>query len=75
MSTGMVRWFNSAIGYGFIQDENGTDIFVHYSVICSPGYKRLDDGQVVQFEKAVGPRGEHATLVIPEPRAALAEAA
>ena len=67
MLKGIVRWFSNAHGYGFIQDRDGKDVFVHYSVIQSPGYKSLEDGQEVGYEVAVGPKGEHATVVIPNP--------
>ena len=68
MTKGIVRWFSDAHGYGFIQDETGKDIFVHYSVILKSGYKSLEDGQVVEYEVGVGPKGEHATVVVPEPK-------
>jgi len=61
--TGKVKWFNDAKGYGFIEMEQGHDIFVHYSVISSSGYKSLKEGQEVQFECTSGPKGEHATWV------------
>ena len=64
MAKGTVRWFSNAFGYGFILDEDGNQIFVHYSVIQKTGYRSLKDGEEVEFEKAVGPRGEHATVVI-----------
>lgn len=67
MLKGKVRWFSDAHGYGFIQDERGNDVFVHYSVILKKGYKSLEDGQEVAYERANGPKGEHATVVIPEP--------
>jgi len=65
LAKGTVRWFSNAFGYGFLLDEDGNQIFVHYSVIQQSGYKTLKDGQTVSFEKASGPRGEHATVVIP----------
>lgn len=67
MLKGRVRWFSNVHGYGFIQDTDGKDVFVHYSVIQKPGYKSLEDGQEVGYEVAIGPKGEHATIVIPEP--------
>jgi CspA family cold shock protein len=66
LAKGTVRWFSNAYGYGFIQDDRGKEIFVHYSVILQSGYKSLKDGQEVEFEMAVGPKGEHATMVIPQ---------
>ena len=61
--TGKVKWFNDAKGYGFIELEQGRDVFVHYSVILSEGYKSLKEGQEVDFELTQGPKGEHATWV------------
>jgi CspA family cold shock protein len=61
--TGKVKWFNNAKGYGFIQLDQGRDVFVHYSVIRTEGYKSLKEGQDVVFELANGPKGEHATFV------------
>ena len=65
LSRGTVRWFSNAFGYGFIQDDEGKDIFVHYSVIRRDGYKTLAEGQEVEYERAQGPKGEHAALVVP----------
>ena len=65
MLTGIVRWFSPAHGYGFIQDGDGKDVFVHYSVIQVSGYKSLDEGQEVAYEIGMGPKGSHATVVIP----------
>jgi cold shock protein len=62
--TGKVKWFNNAKGYGFIQLDHGRDIFVHYSVIESEGYKSLKEGQDVEFQLENGPKGEHATCVV-----------
>jgi len=61
--TGKVKWFNNAKGYGFIQNDDGHDVFVHYSVIKSEGYKSLKQGQDVIFEMESGPKGAHATVV------------
>ena len=69
MMKGIVRWFNNGFGYGFIQDSEGKDIFVHYSVIQKAGFKTLEDGQEVGYEVGIGPKGEHATVVVPAPRA------
>ena len=63
MPTGKVKWFNNSKGYGFIQQEDGTDIFVHFSAIQGDGYKTLDEGQPVQFEIAQGPKGLQAANV------------
>jgi CspA family cold shock protein len=61
--TGKVKWFNNSKGYGFIQQEDGTDIFVHFSAISGDGYKTLDEGQSVQFEVTQGPKGLQAANV------------
>lgn len=65
MSTGRVKWFNDAKGYGFIQTEEGRDVFVHYSAITMEGYKSLAEGQEVEFEMVEGPKGLQATNVAP----------
>lgn len=62
--TGRVKWFNNSKGYGFIQIDEGRDVFVHYSVIRTQGYKSLKEGQEVEFEMERGPKGEHATVVV-----------
>jgi len=61
--TGKVKWFNNSKGYGFISQEDGTDIFVHFSAIQGEGYKTLDEGQAVQFEITQGPKGLQAANV------------
>lgn len=63
METGTVKWFNRSKGYGFIQRENGDDVFVHYKAIVGEGYKTLDDGDSVQFEVENGPKGFQAANV------------
>ena len=63
MPTGRVKWFNNAKGYGFIEREEGGDVFVHYSAIQGDGYKSLTQGQTVQFEIADGQKGPQATNV------------
>ena len=63
MPTGKVKWFNNSKGYGFIQQEDGTDIFVHFSAIQGDGYKTLDEGQPVSFEVTQGPKGLQAANV------------
>ncbi|HEC16187.1 MAG TPA: cold shock domain-containing protein CspD [Sedimenticola sp.] len=61
MSTGVVKWFNNAKGYGFVTpDEGEKDVFVHFSSIAMDGYKTLKEGQKVQFEITQGPKGLHA---------------
>src|SRR5262245_41898777 len=61
--TGKVKWFNNSKGYGFIHQEDGTDIFVHFSAIQGEGYKTLDEGQAVSFEVTQGPKGLQAANV------------
>ena len=63
MAQGTVKWFNDAKGYGFIQVENGEDVFVHYSAIQSQGFKSLAEGDVVEFEVTRGPKGLQASNV------------
>ena len=60
---GTVKWFNAAKGYGFIQRENGEDVFVHFSAIQSEGYRSLDEGSTVEFEVTKGPKGLQAANV------------
>ena len=62
---GTVKWFNDSKGYGFITPEDGgKDLFVHHTNIIGEGYKSLAEGQTVEFNVGVGPKGEHATEVI-----------
>ena len=63
METGTVKWFNSSKGYGFIERDNGSDIFVHYQDIASEGYRSLNVGDRVQFTVAEGQKGPKATEV------------
>ncbi|HBU83879.1 cold-shock protein [Paenibacillus sp. UMB7766-LJ446] len=63
MQTGTVKWFNADKGFGFIETEEGTDVFVHFSAIQGDGYKSLDEGQRVQFEVTQGNRGPQAENV------------
>ena len=63
MATGTVKWFNNAKGFGFIEREEGPDVFVHYSAIESSGYRSLEDGQKVEFEVVEGPKGLQANNV------------
>ena len=66
MSTGQVKWFNNAKGFGFIlPDDGGDDLFAHYSAIGMEGYKTLKAGQLVSFETQEGPKGLHATNIKP----------
>jgi CspA family cold shock protein len=61
---GKVKWFNDAKGYGFIQQESGSDVFVHFSAIQAEGFKTLAEGQEVEFELQSGDKGLHATKVM-----------
>jgi CspA family cold shock protein len=60
---GTVKWFNSTKGYGFISQENGEDVFVHFQSIVSDGYKTLEEGQRVEFEVTQGQKGLQASEV------------
>jgi CspA family cold shock protein len=64
MSKGKVKWFNDAKGYGFIEQEGGEDVFVHFSAIQMDGFKTLAEGQMVEFEVKNGDKGLHATNVV-----------
>lgn len=61
--TGTVKWFNNQKGYGFISDENGNDVFVHYSGLDMEGYKTLEEGQAVEFDVVAGNKGSQAVHV------------
>ena len=63
MSNGTVKWFNAEKGYGFISQESGDDVFVHFSAIQGKGFKALEEGQSVSFEIEEGPRGKQASNV------------
>jgi len=64
MPKGKVKWFNDAKGYGFIEQEGGEDVFVHFSAIQMDGFKTLAEGQVVEFEVQAGEKGLHAANVV-----------
>jgi CspA family cold shock protein len=66
MATGTVKWFNESKGYGFIESDEGEDVFVHYSAIEGEGFRNLQEGQRVEFERTSspkGPRAERVTIV------------
>lgn len=64
MSKGTVKWFNNQKGYGFISDESGNDVFVHYSGIAMDGFKSLEEGQAVEFDVTDGVKGPQAVNVV-----------
>ena len=64
MAQGTVKWFNAQKGYGFIEMENGKDLFVHFNSIQDQGFKSLDEGEQVTFEIGQGPKGELAQNVV-----------
>ncbi|MEW9675129.1 cold-shock protein CspD [Lentibacillus sp. L22] len=62
--TGKVKWFNAEKGFGFIEREDGDDVFVHFSAIQAEGFKTLEEGQDVEFEIVEGNRGPQAANVV-----------
>ncbi len=64
MASGQVKWFSNQKGYGFIQTDEGDDVFVHFSAIQSEGFKTLGQGQEVEFEISEGPKGPQAANVV-----------
>ncbi len=63
MATGSVKWFNDAKGFGFISQEDGDDVFVHFSAIAGDGFKTLEEGDEVSFDVVQGPKGLQAEKV------------
>jgi CspA family cold shock protein len=64
MPKGHVKWFNASKGYGFITQEDGKDIFVHFTAIVGEGFKSLEEGQEVEFEVTSGAKGPQAANVV-----------
>jgi cold shock protein len=64
MANGVVKWFNDAKGFGFIEQENGVDVFVHFSSIQGEGFKSLAEGDAVSFEVVQGAKGPQAANVV-----------
>jgi CspA family cold shock protein len=62
--TGTVKWFNAQKGFGFIERENGPDVFVHHTAIQGSGYRELTEGERVEFEVTQGPKGPQASEVV-----------
>ena len=65
MAQGTVKWFNDSKGFGFIQRDDGPDVFVHFSAVVGDGYRSLQEGQAVEFEITQGPKGPQAANVRP----------
>ena len=63
MTTGKVKWFNDAKGFGFLEQENGEDVFCHFSAVTGDGFKSLQEGDDVEFEIVKGPKGLQAADV------------
>lgn len=63
MATGKVKWFNDAKGFGFLEQENGEDVFCHFSAITGDGFKSLQEGDAVEFDVVNGPKGLQAANV------------
>jgi len=65
MAKGTVKWFNNSKGYGFIQQDNGDELFVHFSGIKGQGFRTLREGQAVEFDIEQDPKGPRAVNVVP----------
>lgn len=66
MANGTVKWFNESKGYGFLEQESGEDVFVHFTAISGDGFKTLKEGQKVRFDVVKGPKGPQAANVVAE---------
>ena len=64
LATGTVKWFSDSKGYGFIEQEEGDDVFVHFSALEGDGFKSLSEGQAVEFDILDGPKGPQAANVV-----------
>jgi CspA family cold shock protein len=64
LSKGKVKWFNNSKGYGFIEQEDGEDVFVHFSALQEEGFKSLAEGEEVEFDIVDGPKGPQAANVV-----------
>jgi len=65
MARGKIKWFNDAKGYGFIEQESGEDVFVHFSAVEMDGFKSLKEGQAVEYQAEPSGKGLKATKVVP----------